>query len=149
MTLAMTQSHRFDRTTSGVHDAAAHALLFQANARAQRGTFLSWRLATLVKMAFGIVSERDRLYPCGRQNLTLLLAFRQEEVEKIKEKKNKNDDDLRKHTEKDDGRKKRRVLKHAEKRSRSTEGKIEKDEKKRRKLKAESVGLESISDTDL
>ena len=41
----------------------------------------------------------------------------QEDVEKIKKKRNKKDDDLRKHTEKDDGRKKRRVLKHSEKRS--------------------------------
>ena len=56
---------------------------------------------------------------------------------------------MRKHTEKDDGRKKRRVLKHAEKRNRSKEGRIAKDEKKRRKMKVESVSPESISDTDL
>ena len=42
----------------------------------------------------------------------------QEDVEKIKKKKNKKDDELRKYTAKDDGRKKRRVLKHTEKRSR-------------------------------
>ena len=35
----------------------------------------------------------------------------EEDVEKIKKKKNKKDGDLRKHTEKDDGRKKRRILK--------------------------------------
>ena len=52
-------------------------------------------------------------------------------------------------TEKDDGRKKRRILKHAGKRSRSKEDRIEKDEKRRRKLKAESVSRESIFDTDL
>ena len=56
---------------------------------------------------------------------------------------------LRKHTEKDDGRKMRRISKHAEKRSRSKEDRNEKDEKRRRKLKAESVSRESISDTDL
>ena len=38
-----------------------------------------------------------------------------------------------------------RVLKHAEKRSRCKEGRIDKDEKKRRKMKAESVSPESIS----
>ena len=32
----------------------------------------------------------------------------EEEVEKVKKKKNKKDEDLRKHTEKDDGRTKRR-----------------------------------------
>ena len=56
---------------------------------------------------------------------------------------------MRKHTEKDDGRKKRRILKHAEKSSRSKVDRIGKDEKRRRKLKAESVSGESISDTDL
>ena len=72
----------------------------------------------------------------------------QEDVEKIRKKQNKKDDDLRKHTEKDDGRKKRRVLEHAKKRSRSKEGRID-DEKKRRKMEAESVSQESISDTGL
>ena len=46
----------------------------------------------------------------------------QEDVEKIKKKKNWKDDDLRKHTEKDDGKKKRRVFKHAEKRSQKQGG---------------------------
>ena len=74
----------------------------------------------------------------------------QEEVEKIKNKKNKQDEDLRKHTEKDDGRKKMRILiEHAGKRSRSKEDRIEKEEKIKRKLKAETVSQESISDTDL
>ena len=45
--------------------------------------------------------------------------------------------------------KKRRVLKHAKKGSRSKEDTIDRDEKKRRKLKSESVSLESMSDTDL
>ena len=49
-----------------------------------------------------------------------------EDVTKIKKKKNKKDDDLRKHTEKDYGRNKRIVLKHAEKRTRSKEDRIEK-----------------------
>ena len=48
-----------------------------------------------------------------------------------------------------EGRKKRRVLKHAERRSRSKEARIEKDEKKKRKMKAECVSFESISNTDL
>ena len=70
----------------------------------------------------------------------------QEDVGNIKKKKN---DDLREHTEKEDGRKKRRAMKHAEKRSRSKEARIEKVKRKRRMMKAESVSLESISDTDL
>ena len=37
----------------------------------------------------------------------------QDDVGKIKKRKNKEDDDLRKHTEKEDGRKKRRAMKHA------------------------------------
>ena len=40
-------------------------------------------------------------------------------------------------------------MKHAEKGSRSKEARVEKDEQKRRKLKAESVSPESISDADL
>ena len=42
-----------------------------------------------------------------------------------------------------------RVLNHAEKRRRSKEDRIARYEKKMRKLKAESVSRESISDTDL
>ena len=45
----------------------------------------------------------------------------QKEVEKIRKNNNRNDEDLRKHTEKDDGRKTVRILKHAEMRSRSKE----------------------------
>ena len=41
------------------------------------------------------------------------------------------------------------VLKHAEKRRRSKEDRIETDERRRRKLEAESVSPESISDTNL
>ena len=48
------------------------------------------------------------------------------------------------HTGKDGGGKKTNVLTPAKKRSRSKEDRIERDEKKRRKLKAESVSLESI-----
>ena len=59
---------------------------------------------------------------------------RERDIEKIKKKKNKKDDDSRKHTEKYDGSNKRRVLTHTEKRSRSKEDRIERDEKKRRKL---------------
>ena len=40
-------------------------------------------------------------------------------------------------------------MKHAEKRSRSKEARIEKVEEKRSKMKAESVSPESMSDTDL
>ena len=68
-------------------------------------------------------------------------------MDKILKKKNKKDEDLRKHAEKDNGRKKRRNFKHAEKRSRSKEDRIEKEG--RRKLKAELVSQESIYDTDL
>ena len=39
----------------------------------------------------------------------------QKEVEKIKKMKNEKDDDLRKHTEENDGKNKGRVVKHAEK----------------------------------
>ena len=70
-------------------------------------------------------------------------------MEKINKKKNKKDEDLKKHTEKDVGRKMRRILKHVGKSSRSKVDRIGKDEKRRRKLKAESVSGESISDTDL
>ena len=63
--------------------------------------------------------------------------------------KNRKDDDVRKHTEIDDGRTKKKVVKHAEKRSRSNEDRTEREGKRRRKLKAESVSLASIFDTDL
>ena len=70
-----------------------------------------------------------------------------EDAEKVR--KNKKDDELRKHTQKDDEKKKRKVMKHAERRSRSKEDRIEGEGKKRRKLKAECVSPASISDTDL
>ena len=56
----------------------------------------------------------------------------QEDVEKIKMKNHNKDEELS----------------MRKKRSRSNEDRVERDEKKRRQLKAESVSLESISDTD-
>ena len=58
------------------------------------------------------------------------------EVEKIKKKKNNKDEDLRTHTEKDDGRTKRRILKHAGKSSRSKEDRIGNYEKKNAKTES-------------
>ena len=74
---------------------------------------------------------------------------RQEDAEKNKKKKNKTDEKLRKHISKDDGRKKRRNLKHAEGRGRSKEGRVVGDVKKKRNSKAESMSAESISDSEL
>ena len=42
-----------------------------------------------------------------------------------------------------------RILKHAERRSRSKEDRVERDVKKRRNSKAESMIAESISDSEL
>ena len=42
----------------------------------------------------------------------------------------------------DDGRKRRRILKHADRRSRSKEDRVERDVKKRRNSKAESMSAE-------
>ena len=56
------------------------------------------------------------------------------------------DEELRKHNEKDGGRKKR-ILKHAERTSRSKEDRVERDVKKRRNSKAESMSAGSISDS--
>ena len=59
-------------------------------------------------MGFGAHSRSKRRY-----------EERQEDAWKNKERKNKTDEELRKHNEKDDGRKKERILTHAEGRSRS------------------------------
>ena len=64
-------------------------------------------------------------------------------------KKNRKDDNVRKHTEKHDGSKKKKEVKHAEKRSRSKEDRTEREGKRRRKLKAESVSPASNSDAGL
>ena len=71
------------------------------------------------------------------------------EISRRKKKKSKTDEELREHNEKDDGGKKRRILKHAEKRSRSKEDRVERDVKKRKISKAESMSAESISDSEL
>ena len=54
-------------------------------------------------------------------------------------KKNWNDEELRKHNENDDGKKKKRTLKRTEKRSRSQEERGERETKKSKILKAESM----------
>ena len=61
---------------------------------------------------------------------------------RTKKKKNKTDEELRKHNEMADGRKKRRNLKHAERRSRIKEDRGDRDEKKRRNSKGISFHMD-------
>ena len=68
---------------------------------------------------------------------------------KTKRGKIRRHEELRKHNEHDEGRKKRRTLKWTEKRSRSKEEGGERETKKRKNLKAESMSVESISYPDL
>ena len=92
---------------------------------------------------------------CARQHIQLLrlsLRFQTslEDAERNRKKENKTDEELRKHKEKDDGRRKRRILKHAARRSRSREDRVERDaKKKKRSSKSESMSAESISDSEL
>ena len=77
------------------------------------------------------------------------------ETEEKNKKKKARKDEGKRQSEKEKERRKRRAQKRARKRSRSTEicafseEKDEKEVKTRRKLKAEPVSLESISETDL
>ena len=65
------------------------------------------------------------------------------------EEKNKTKKKAKKDEGQDEERRKRKALKRVRKRSRSKHGDVEKDYKKRSKLKAESASPESICDADL
>ena len=84
-----------------------------------------------------------------RQRSRRRLEERQEDVEKNKKKKNKTDEEPRKNNGKDHGRKKVRIWKQAERRSRSKEDRVERDAKKSCCSKADSMSAESISDSEL